>query len=319
MIFFYYFSSKFEKMRNKDYKGKQLPNGEPIKDPVQLTVTENTELMKFLLTNLRYKNRDNIKTYLRFKQVLVDGKIVTQYNHPLTPGQQVEILHNRIPAERQYRGISIIYEDQYLIVVDKHAGMLSIATVSEKEKTAYSMLSTHVKKQHPDNKIFVVHRLDRETSGLMIFAKSEKVQKLFQADWYNTVTERTYVAVTEGSVIESEGVITSYLKESKALIVYSSQNPAYGEKAVTHFTTLKINNSYSLLKINPETGRKNQIRVHMRDLGHSIVGDRKYGSTINPIGRLGLHAMVLSFVHPVSKEELHFETKIPQKFLKLFR
>lgn len=305
--------------RNKT--GKREPRELPADSkghPVLLTVAGSTELMKFLLDQLKHKNRDNIKTYLRFKQVLVDGKIITQFNHPLNPGQQVEILHDRISPEKQYRGISIIYEDQHLIVIDKHAGMLSIATDKEKEKTAYSMLSTHVKKQNPDCKIFVVHRLDRETSGLMIFAKSEMVQKLFQEDWYNTVTERTYVAVTEGIVEQEEGTLTSYLKESKALIVYSSQNPDQGEKAVTHYRVIKRNPGYTLMKINPETGRKNQIRVHMKDLGHSIIGDRKYGSLVNPIGRLGLHAMILSFIHPISREELHFETKIPERFLRLF-
>ena len=137
--------------------------------------------------------------------MIVDGKIVTQYNHPLTPGQQVEVTGERIPKERQYRGISIVFEDQYLIVIDKHAGMLSMATDKEKEKTAYSMLSVHVKIADPSNKIFIVHRLDRETSGLMVFAKSEKVQQLLQEAWQTDVTERTYMAVIEGELKEKEG------------------------------------------------------------------------------------------------------------------
>jgi 23S rRNA pseudouridine1911/1915/1917 synthase len=305
-------------MKNQDNHHHRTVSGVSASQPVQLKVTENTELMKFLLASLKHKNRDNIKSYLRNKQVTVDGKIITQYNHPLIPGHQVVISMERIPRERQYRGISIIFEDSHLIVIDKHAGMLSMATEKGNEKTAYSMLSVHVKLQHPSNKIFIVHRLDRETSGLMVFAKSEKVQHLLQETWQTAVTERTYVAVAEGEISEKTGVITSYLRESKALMVYSSPDPDKGEKAVTRYTTIKFTPSYSLLKINPETGKKNQIRVHMKDLGHSIAGDKKYGSTVNPVGRMCLHAMVLEFAHPVTGEKLRFETGIPRRFLRLF-
>jgi 23S rRNA pseudouridine1911/1915/1917 synthase len=285
--------------------------------PVLLTVTEITELMKFLLYQLPHKNRDNIKSYLRSRQVIVDGKIVTQYNHSLIPGQQVEVTGERIPKEKQYRGISIVFEDQYLIVIDKHAGMLSMATDKEKEKTAYGMLSVHVKKTNPSNKIFIVHRLDRETSGLMVFAKSEEIQHKLQESWQTNVTERTYMAIIEGELKEKEGTVTSWLTESKSLMVYSSPDPGKGDKAITHYRTIKTNQAYSLLAIDPETGRKNQIRVHMKDLGHSIVGDKKYGSRVNPVGRMCLHARVLAFVHPVTQEKLHFETGIPQKFSRL--
>jgi 23S rRNA pseudouridine1911/1915/1917 synthase len=285
--------------------------------PVLLTVTENTELLKFLLKQLPHKNRDNIKSFLRCKQVIVDGNIITQFNHPLINGQQVEITGIRIPKEKSYRGISIIFEDQYLVVIDKHAGMLSMATDREKERTAYSMLSTFVKKADRSNKIFIVHRLDRETSGLMVFAKSEKVQRALQEAWQTKVTERTYIAVIEGELKEETGVVVSYLKESKAMMVYSSPDPAEGEKAVTHYRMIRKNRDYSLLEIKPETGRKNQIRVHMKDLGHSIVGDKKYGSSINPVGRMCLHARVLEFIHPVTGEKLRFETDIPHKFLRL--
>ena len=301
-----------------DRKHHQPLTEDMRKSTIRLSVKESVDLMKFLLARLPHKNRDNIKTFLRFKQVLVDGKIVTQFNHLLKPGQRVEVIRERIPRERQYRGISIVFEDQYMIVIDKHAGMLSMATAKETEKTAYNMLSTHVKKQNPVNKIFIVHRLDRETSGLMVFAKSEKVQQLLQEAWQTAITERTYVAVAEGEIKKETGVITSYLRESKALMVYSSPDPDKGEKAVTSYRTIKTSPDYSFLKINPETGRKNQIRVHMQVLGHSIVGDKKYGSRVNPVGRMCLHALVLAFIHPVTQEKLRFETGIPQKFLRLF-
>jgi 23S rRNA pseudouridine1911/1915/1917 synthase len=301
-------------------KGKykrQSPRGSK-KPPTILEVTESTELLKFLLAEIPHKGRNKIKALLRDRQVLVDGQTVTLYNHALEPKQKVEIRGNKVPEEKRYRGISVVFEDNDLIVIDKHAGLLSIATTNEKAQTAYSLLSHHVKKRNPENKIFVVHRLDKDTSGLMRFAKSEGIKRTLQETWHTTITERTYVAVIEGAAEEPEGVITSYLRESKALIVYSSQNPNNGRKAATHYQTIKSNKKYSLLKVNLETGRKHQVRVHMQDLGHSIVGDKKYGSTIDPIGRLALHSSVLAFTHPITGEHLHFETPIPRKLLKLF-
>jgi 23S rRNA pseudouridine1911/1915/1917 synthase len=283
-----------------------------------LLVNEVTELMKFLLVQLPDKNRNNIKSLLKHKQVLVDDKIITQFNHVLNPGQKVHFVSDRIATAKVFRGINIVFEDQYLIVIDKHAGMLSVAKDNEQNETAYSILSRHVKTFNPNNKIFVVHRLDRDTSGLMMFAKSQQIQKLLQEDWNNDIKERTYVALTHGQVEKDEDIITSYLYESKALIVYSSQNPEKGDKAITHYRVIRSNAQYSLLIVNLETGKKNQIRVHMQDIGHSIVGDKKYGSTGNPIGRLGLHACVLAFKHPITQELLSFETKIPKKFLMLF-
>jgi len=281
-------------------------------------VKEQQELMSFLITQMPAKNRHNIKTLLGNKQIVVDGKVVTQFNYLLKTGQKVELASDRIAKEKQYKGISIIYEDHYVIVIDKHAGILSMATDNQKDHTAYSMLSCHVKEQHPDNKIFIVHRLDRGTSGLMLFAKSEEIKHVLQESWNDTILERTYIAVVEGKPIENEGTITSYLKENSALKVYSSQNPNNGLKAITNFTVLKTANNVTLLKLNLETGRKNQIRVHMQDIGHSVIGDKKYGAKTNPIGRLGLHALVLSFTHPITKEALRFETNIPRKFLRLF-
>jgi len=286
--------------------------------PASFEVMEDAELFTFLLSHFPNKNRDNIKTLLRDKQILVDGAVVTQYNHPLHAGQQVEVSPHKISGERDFHGISIIYEDRDIIVIDKHAGMLSMSDGKERHQTAYGMLSRHVKTEDAGNKIFIVHRLDRETSGVMMFAKSEKVQRLLQESWRDTVTERTYLAITEGIVEKDEGVIRSYLKESKALIVYSSQDPLHGELAVTRYQVLKRKGDFTMLKINLETGQKNQIRVHMKDIGHPILGDKKYGSTIDPIGRVALHAWVLAFIHPVTGEKLRFETPMPRKFMRLF-
>ena len=293
----------------------QKSTNKPVE--TRFEVKEETELLVFLLKSIN-KSRNDVKALLRDRHIIVEGKAVTQFNHILRPGQIVEVHWKKSPEEQKQKGLTIVFEDQYLLVIEKQEGVLSIATEKQKDNNAYSTLSAYVKKQNPANRIFVVHRLDRETSGLMIFARSEKVQKLLQESWNDTIEQRTYLAITEGSVEKDKGTMVSYLVENKALVVYSSQNPAVGQKAVTHFEVLRRSNRYSLVKFNLETGRKNQIRVHAKDMKHPIVGDAKYGATGNPINRLGLHAWVLSFKHPVTKEDLFFETEVPAKFMKLF-
>lgn len=279
-----------------------------------LTVSEPAELMAFLIAQLPHKNRNNIKSLLGNKQVLIDGKVYTQFNHPLTPGQVVTVAGNRAPETSQYRGLTILYEDQNLIVINKQAGLLSMATNKERDRTAYGILSDYVKKENPKNKIFIIHRLDRETSGVMMFARSENVQRLMQESWNATTKERTYVALVEGVPEPEQGRITSYLRESKALIVYSSQNPDTGQLSITNYKVLKANNGYSLLELELETGRKNQIRVHMQDIKHPIAGDAKYGATSDPIGRLGLHAETLAFEHPITGVAMRFSAPVPKLF-----
>ncbi|MGD9992613.1 MAG: RluA family pseudouridine synthase [Salinivirgaceae bacterium] len=286
--------------------------------PLVFKVIEPVLLMDFLLQNLPGKNRNNIKTLLNDGQIFVNSIRVSVYNHPLAAGQTVEMRWQKKTQTSGFQGIRIIHEDKHLIVIEKDAGVLSIATDTKKQATAYNMLSDYVKKQGGNNKIFVVHRLDRDTSGIMMYARSQKMQEELQRNWHRVVLERTYLAVVSGIPEKPEGTISSYLKENKALIMYSTQNAADGHLAITHYKTLKHSQFYSLLKVNPETGRKNQIRVHCTDMGHPIVGDKKYGSKANPINRLGLHAWVLSFIHPVSKEHLRFESLVPNKFSKLF-
>lgn len=283
-----------------------------------LEVTEQDELMKFLLVQLPHKSRNDIKSLLAHRQILVDNEVITQFNHPLLNGQQVVVNWAKVLIEEQPAGLNIVFEDPYIIIIEKQAGLLSIATATEKEQTAYSILSDHVKKRDPKNKIFVLHRLDRETSGVMMFAKSEMIQQALQKAWKEAVLERTYIVVVEGAVSNEQGTITSWLTESKAFIMYSSHTPNNGQKAITHYRVLKKNKHYSLLEVKLETGRKNQIRVHMKDIGHSVIGDKKYGATKHPIGRLGLHAQVLAFKHPTTGEVVRYESEIPKVFLNLF-
>jgi len=281
-------------------------------------VEKDDTLLAGLLAFLPHKSRNVLKVVLRDGQVLVDGTPVSQFDHPLRAGQRVEVRWDRTPPRQKPRGLNIVYEDQELIIINKPSGLLTIATDKEKRKTAYAMLSNYVKAENPDNKIFIIHRLDRETSGLLMFARNETIKKQIQETWTTTINQRTYVGVVEGEVQQDEGTIVSWLYESKAFIVYSSQNPEHGQKAVTHYKKIKANKTFSLLQINLETGRKHQIRVHMQDIKHPIIGDSKYGSTQSPIRRMGLHAQVLAFTHPKTGKPCRFETEIPKKFLQLF-
>jgi 23S rRNA pseudouridine1911/1915/1917 synthase len=282
------------------------------------TVEKNDTLLEYLLAFLPHKSRNVLKAVLRDGQVEIDGKSVTQFDHGLRPGQRVEVRWDRKSPQQQPFGLNIVYEDQELIIINKPSGLLTIATDKEKRKTAYAILSNYVKMADPENKIFIIHRLDRETSGLLMFAKNEKIKQQIQETWTTTIDQRSYIGVVEGEVQQQEGTIVSWLNESKAFIVYSSQNSQHGQRAVTHYKKIKSNNAYSLLQINLETGRKHQIRVHMQDINHPIIGDSKYGSTQNPIRRMGLHAQVLAFTHPKTGELCRFETEVPRKFLQLF-
>jgi 23S rRNA pseudouridine1911/1915/1917 synthase len=284
----------------------------------RFAVTEPTELLKFLYAQMPEKSRAAVKSLLERRQISVDGETVTQFNHQLSVGQMISIGRAAGAGPAARSGVKIIFEDAHLIVIEKRAGLLSIATEMEREKTAYSFLSEHVKCADARSRIFVIHRLDRETSGLMMFAKSTTVQAALQGDWQESVLERIYAAVVEGRPTRTPGTITSWLKENKSLQMISSPTPNDGQKAVTHYHVMQNGSKkYSLMEITLETGRKNQIRVHMQDLGHSVVGDKKYGATQNPIGRLALHARVLAFRHPITGKTLRFESPVPKEFTTL--
>jgi 23S rRNA pseudouridine1911/1915/1917 synthase len=290
----------------------------PATKQIILDVTANSELLKFLIDQLKGKSRTTVKALLAHRQVSVDSHTVTQFDYPVFKGQKVAITMGKIPEEIKYKGLRILFEDPYIIVIEKEAGLLSIATAKEKLLTTYSILSGHVKRENPNNRIFVVHRLDRDTSGIMMFAKSEEVQSALQRAWQNAVVERTYVAVVEGVVENNEGTIRSFLKENKALIMYSTKVPGEGEEAITHYKVLRRGEAITLIEVKLETGRKNQIRVHMKELGHPVVGDKKYGAKTNLIGRMCLHARVLAFVHPVNNTEVRYETPVPGRFMSVF-
>lgn len=283
-------------------------------------VEQPDELMHFLINAMPEKKRTNIKDLLSHNQVMINGAIFRQYNAPLQPGDEVKVNFSREWRTFNHRRIKLVYEDDDIIVVNKGYGLLSMGTDRVKDGTAYSILKEWVKWQNPTNKIFIVHRLDRDTSGLMMFAKTQEAKEIMQHNWNNMVLNRKYLAVVEGAPEQAQGTVKSYLVENSRYEVYSSPEPIEGgQYAVTRYTTLKEKNGYALLEVELDTGRKNQIRVHMKDLGHPISGDRKYGAQSSPIHRLALHAQTLRFIHPITRKEMNFATAIPAPFAAMVR
>lgn len=209
--------------------------------------------------------------------------------------------------------LDILYEDKELIVINKPAHMLTIATEDEKINTLYHKVYEYLKKKNKNNKVFIVHRLDRDTSGIVLFAKNQKLKELLQNDWNNIAITREYLAVVEGFVEPVKKTITEYLKETKTLLTYAT-NDESGKEAITEYEVIKRNKAYSTLKINIKTGRKNQIRVAMQNMNHPIIGDKKFGSTKNPLRRICLHASKLEIIHPINKKVYTFETRHPREF-----
>ncbi len=279
----------------------------------QYAVAEETTLLPFLLEAVTDKSRNTVKGLLTRGQVLVDGKGVTRHDHPLQPGQTVTLL----PAAVKQAALPfpILWEDEDLLVVDKPAGLLSMASDKERERTAYHQAMEYVRAGDPKARIFIVHRLDRDTSGVLLFAKSERVKLAFQEQWGTIVRRRGYTAVVEGKPPREADTIRTFLRENGIHKVYSVPNG--GKEAITHYQTVKQGKRYSLLEIDLATGRKNQIRVHLSELGCPVAGDRTYGAKTDPLGRLCLHAHELSFVHPLTGQETTYRAELPKGFRRL--
>ncbi|MCX5870726.1 MAG: RluA family pseudouridine synthase [Deltaproteobacteria bacterium] len=281
---------------------------------------DKSDLLTFL-TDAGY-SKTKAKQLVKHGAVTIGDKEATRPDQLLLPGELVSVRSEQEMREqaRQCPGLTIIYEDEDIIVIDKPSGLLTIATENEKRKTAFYLLSSYLKERTKSTqaRIFIVHRLDQGTSGLLVFAKNEAAKQILQDQWEHA--DKRYSAIVEGVPREKEGQITSMLAESKALRVYTVRdNSEEGKEAKTNYKVVKGNDTYTLLDITLVTGRKNQIRVHMADLGHPIAGDKKYGAKTNPLRRLALHAYYLSFPHPtIPEKRMEFETKIPGKFHMLF-
>ena len=283
------------------------------------TAAEESTLMQCLEAKLTDHKRTSIKALMKYNQVALNSMPTSQFDQPVHAGDTLSVNFTRPFVVFSHPRIKLVYEDNDIIVINKGSGILSVSTDNVKDGTAYSILRDYLKKKDPRLMLFVVHRLDRDTSGLMMFAKNVEAKEAMQHNWNNMVLGRRYVAVVAGKAEQEEGVVKSYLAETSQFEVYSTQNPDEGQLAITRFKRLQCNNGYSLMELSLDTGRKNQIRVHMKDLGHPIVGDRKYGAKASPIHRLGLHARTLHFAHPVTKKEMLFETPIPSRFLSLLK
>lgn len=303
------------------------------KQDTSFRVEAATELMPFLLSKLGGMTRTSVKQLLSQRRVTVNAGVQTRHDTPLKVGDVINILQGRGNAELRHPKLRVIYEDDALIVVEKKNGLLTVPVKPEsKETTVFSILKEYVKKQSNRNTVHVVHRLDRETSGLLVFAKSPELQEYMRTYWRQLVTKRTYVALVEGKLEKKEGKITSWLTEdSRTALVSSSPVDNGGQLAITNYKVLKESTSqmeeadlkieYSLVELNLETGRTNQIRVHMASMGHPVMGDRKYGNgnDSSPIDRLCLHARVLEFIHPMTEKKVRFEAAMPKEFLHVLK
>lgn len=286
---------------------------------LHLTVKEGKPLLEFLLDSMENTSRTKIKSTLQGRGVKVNGKVITQFDYPLSCGMKVAVSRSKQNAEMfKNRYIKIVYEDRYIVVVEKNIGILSMAA-GHSSLNVKTVLDSYFKTSRQKCTAHVVHRLDRDTSGLMIYAKDMQTEQILEHEWHDIVYDRRYVAVVSGEMEDDYGTMTSWLKDNKAYITYSSPYDNGGKYAVTHFHTLDRTTDHSLVEFRLETGRKNQIRVHSADMGHPVCGDIKYGNGDDPIGRLCLHAYVLCFYHPITRRRMEFETPIPVNFRKLFK
>lgn len=297
----------------REQKAKKAKMAKDNIKNVTVTTTGET-LLEYMYKILTDFTKTKVKSMLKHNQFAVNSTPTTLFNHELREGDRVSINFDKSFKVFSHPRIKLVYEDDSIIVINKGYGVLSMGTDKIKEGTAYSIVREYIKYSNPMAKLFIVHRLDRDTSGLMMFAKSVEAKEKMQHNWNNMVISRTYVALVEGSVDTDEGVVRSYLAENTRFEVYSTEKPEEGQLAITRYKVLRRDGGYTLMSVELDTGRKNQIRVHMKDLGHPIVGDRKYGASSSPIHRLALHARTLRFVHPIEMRDMNFEIPIPAKF-----
>ncbi|MBQ4485089.1 MAG: RluA family pseudouridine synthase [Prevotella sp.] len=280
-------------------------------------VNDEAPLLEWLLANIK-GSRSKIKATLQGRGIKVNGKCVTQFNFPLQKGMKIAVSQTKKNDQFKSRYVKLVYEDRWLVVVEKNIGILSMAA-GHKSLNVKSVLDNYFQKTGQKCRAHVVHRLDRDTSGLMVYAKDMETEQIFEHNWHEIVYDRRYVAVVSGEMAENEGTIANWLKDNKAYVTYSSPVDNGGKYAVTHFHVLDRTTEHSLVEYQLETGRKNQIRVHSADMGHPVCGDTKYGNGDDPIHRLCLHACVLCFWHPITRERMEFDTPVPTSFRQIFK
>lgn len=277
-------------------------------------VQKTAPLLQYLIELWSDRSRTTIKSYLSHRQIAVNGKVETAFDLKLRPGDTITLSAVGERRQNPNHKVRIVYEDRDLMVVDKKNGLLT-ASKNPDEQTALTVMTDHVQHYGQNNRLFLVHYLDRDISGLLLFAKTEEIQKILQRNWNNNTIRRTYIAVVEGAIQPEKGTIESWLTENaRTMKMETSERDNGGTKAVTHYKTLKNNGLYSLVELEMETTHKHQARVQLASIGHPIAGDKKYGAQSNPLGRLCLHAQKLSFLHPATGDRLNFDTDIPAIF-----
>ncbi len=281
-------------------------------------VKAENKLLDFLFEVLPEKSRNKVKSYLKHGQIRVDGEVKTRHDTELAAGQTVSLSRVGQLAAEAASALDIIYEDDELLVINKPHGLLSVGNESEKALTAYRAAMNYVRLKHPQNRIFIVHRLDKDTSGVLLFAKTEEMKLLLQKNWDRIAVRRGYVAVVEGISKAKEGTIRTWLNENSIHKVYSARE-GEGVEAITNFAVARECRDYSLMKLDIKTGRKNQIRVHMAENGTPVAGDKKYGAKTNPLRRVCLHADELAIKHPKTGELMRFKANTPRRFAGLVK
>lgn len=281
---------------------------------------EETTLLPFLLEVMAEKSRSDVKSMLAHNHVQVNGQTITQFDTPLQPTDVVSINFTRPFAVIRDNRVHILYEDDYLIAVEKASGLLSVGRAGRNEQTAWSLLTDYMKQKDPRSTAFVCHRLDQYTSGILVFAKDYKVQHMLRDNWDNLVRERCYYAVVEGTPEAEHDELRHYLIEDDSMrvrAVHGDKIPDEAKLAVTRYAVVQSNGHHALLNVNIFTGRKNQIRAQLSEIGHPVAGDRKYDALSNPASRLMLHNYRLSLVHPVTNQLLSFNLPVPKAFYSL--
>ena len=281
-------------------------------------VVEAQGLLDFLIAQMPDTSRTRVKELLAHN-VYVDGRRTSQFNFPLQKGMKVSIERASFKDRLRPRDLDIVFEDQHLFVVNKHEGLLSYSK-NPADKSVITVLNQYLAATHQRCHAHIVHRLDRDTSGLMVVGKSKEVSRMFEEDWKGMVFDRRYVAVAWGNIEPPKGEIRSWLTDGEYCVL-SSPTDNGGKLAVTHYEVRQTSRRYSLVDLKLDTGRRNQIRVHLRELQHPVVHDPMYGykDDLSPIHRLALHAYRLCFIHPVSGQRMRYETPVPESFERLMK
>lgn len=283
-----------------------------------IVVDKEQPLLEFLLERMG-QSRSKVKATLHGQGIRVNGKTVTQFDYMLKPGMKVAVSKSKRNVQvLRSRYVRLVYEDRWLVVVEKQPGILSMAA-GHSSLNVKAVLDDYFRKTRQNCTAHVVHRLDRDTSGLMVYAKDMDTEQVLEHNWHQIVYDRRYVAVLSGEMADDEGTIANWLKDNKAYVTFSSPVDNGGKYAVTHFHVMDRTTEHSLVEFKLETGRKNQIRVHAADMGHPVCGDPKYGNGDDPLHRLCLHAWLLCFYHPVTRQPMEFETPVPAAFRHLFK